>query len=382
MNKHIESNIIKSLSREILNELKGKECLLKEINKDITGDSDVDINNDYSTSLNFLDHLQTNYDIPPNLKPKGRILMILSYNEPMILSVIPVISALIAGNKVYLRPSSKNINFVRMIWSDKLIKKFNSNLEILAIDKSELPKIIKSMDCVCFFGSHNVAREIYKLYAENFIEFLPEIETADCKVVKLLKTTQEVINQDCENTLHDAFSHYGQTCQRISGLFLHTGIYKMYVETLLNTFLNKQYSYNSLFTTNVEIDIQKSCAENVYQNNNSGYRIVIKPREDSDFYKNGYFATTLWIQEFKTEDCLIDSLNHRKYYLGLNIIADDDEFINKIVKNTKYTRYTVNTRHTSVMHDNGWGGRWPSGSGGYKDWVEHFSNRYQIIHSQ
>lgn len=76
---------------------------------------------------------------------------------------------------------------------------------------------------------------------------------------------------------------------------------------------------------------------------------TLKMARNSDFYRSKF----------------VDSL------IKLKDISD--------LKNTKFTRYTVNTSHSKIRQKEGWGGAWPSCFSGYKSWIEHFSDGYVVI---
>jgi acyl-CoA reductase-like NAD-dependent aldehyde dehydrogenase len=107
--------------------------------------------------------------------------------------------------------------------------------------------------------------------------------------------------------------------------------------------------------------------------------LVVNPSSECDFILNAYFLPTLWIMPYKNEQELLKIVNNRKFYLGLNIIAKDRKFINRVVENTNFSRYTINCRHIDIKSSEGWGGNWPTGYSGYKNWLYHFSNAYTEI---
>ena len=111
----------------------------------------------------------------------------------------------------------------------------------------------------------------------------------------------------------------------------------------------------------------------------TGAAIVFRPPLNSELYLNGYFYPLLWVQTYKDIQDLIDILNKRRYFLGLNIILKNKPHQKKIIDNTRFTRYTKSFGHELVDTSEGWGGAWPSGSGGYKSWIEHFSYRYVSV---
>ena len=249
---------------------------------------------------------------------------------------------------------------------------------------------IKYVDCVYFFGSLKTAKKIYQICADLFVEFVPEIETADCKVFKFNNPTDDFLGQDCESTLSQSFTHTGQTCHRISGVFVHKDSFTAYKEKIMMEFnkltkkgMNKlvaeDFVISEVYQQKLLEDISMSDPLEIIESENHLPKIVIEPDASSEFVKNAYFYPVLWLIPFSNLDQLCIHLNRRKFYLGFNIQSDDKLFIDSLIKKTRFTRYTVNALHTDVILKEGWGGRWPSGSGGYKSWIEHFSVSYKVL---
>src|SRR6185295_15567951 len=61
--------------------------------------------------MEYLLHSEVQAERNILFRPKGRVLIGLSANEPLIVSVVPIVAALLAGNSVVVRPSSKTAEF-------------------------------------------------------------------------------------------------------------------------------------------------------------------------------------------------------------------------------------------------------------------------------
>lgn len=381
----------------LINDLGGfiqkRKTELFKLNKKITLDTDYWISDDYKTVQSYLKgYIKNHYSnsLINKIKPKGRILLILSYNEPFILSIIPILNALIIGNEVIIKPSRESGDFVKMIWQDsKIAEKYKLNFKIVSPkDRNETAELIKKVRAVYFFGSYKGAQNISKICGENYIEFYPEIETADPKV---FNKKQSSIKDDVILTLRESFTHSGQTCQRIQGVFVEKKLYEEYVYLIKKEFVklcrsNNLYKFISdeyipareSMINELLSDIDKSEKNELVKINNLPL-LVINPKRDSDFIKNAYFLPVLWVFPFSSKEELIDILNTRKFLLGINIQSNNKDFVDFIIKNTKFTRYTINTSHTNIRPREGWGGSWPSGFSGYKNWLEHFSDSFNIL---
>ncbi len=387
-NKNIFTNLIEDLEAFI--ELNKAD--LFELNKKITLDTKRYIEEDYQVVRAYLNHFKNNYptELLKKIKPKGKVLIILSYNEPFIMSIIPIINALAVGNDVTIKESHKSDGFIEAIWKKSgLIEKYKLKIEIISlIDNNEIIKFIKKMQAVYFFGSHKVAQIIAKICGEFYVEFFPSVDTSD---VKVFNKNISSIKNDTLLTIEESFTHSGQTCQRIQGIFVHNNYYDDYLKDLKNRFLklcdseglgiilSKDYvSESKDMLSALLLDINKAKPNKIIRGNGLPI-LVINPNLASDFVKKAYFLPVLWISSFNSEEELLKILNSRRFFLGLNIQSDDKNFVNNIVNNTRFTRYTINVSHTDIRPGEGWGGSWPSGYSGYKSWLEHFSNSYIVL---
>lgn len=387
-------DFVNVLPKELLKILDDLGVVLKKINKTITQDTISSIEYDFESIKKYLvKYSENNKEIfRKKLKPKGRVFLILSYNEPLMLSIVPILNALVAGNEVVVKPSGKCISFFKKIWLDSgLVDKFELPIKIIEkFNELEIKMVISQVDCVYFFGSFENAKKIYQTCAEFFVEFVPEVETADCKIFKIDKLDNNFLSKDCRETILQSFTHAGQICQRISGVFVHENNFPEYQKQIevefdkvvkqgMEKLIAKNFAVDETYQKKVLADICSSCPSRVIESTKYLPKIVIKPKISSDFVKNGYFYPVLWLIPFKNFDELCYCLNNRKFYLGLNIQSDNKAFVDSLIERTKFTRYTVNTNHTDIREGEGWGGRWPSGSDGYKNWIEHFSVSYNII---
>ncbi len=385
---------LKRLINDLFVLIQNKKDELFETNKKATLDTDYWIADDYKAIRTYLkDYVKNNYSagLPNKIKPKGKILIILSYNEPFVMSIIPILNALVVGNEVIIKPSRKTLGFVKTIWQKSgFIEKYKLKLEIIFTEKpNEIKNLVQNVQAVYFFGSYKVAQIISRICGQYYVEFYPEVETADAKIFN--NSNQSIIKNDVILTLKESFSHSGQICQRIQGIFVQKKFYNQYIRLLkeefyklvhsniLNNFIDGKYVIaRKAMIKRLYFDIKKSKASEIIKFQNIPL-LVINPKKNSDFIKNAYFLPVLWISSFNSKTDLIQILNSRKFFLGLNIQSNNSGFINYIINHTRFTRYTVNTSHTNVKAQEGWGGSWPSGYSGYKNWIEHFSNKYIVI---
>lgn len=386
-----DKKVFKLFIKEILLKITSKKEELLALNREITLDADFYINEDLESVKQFLNSFGNKYPekMLSKMKPKGKVFIILSYNEPFIMSVIPIVNALTAGNQVIVKTSGKKTKkFMDIIWSD-VISKYGLPLKIIIIkDNDRIPDFIKKVQAVYFFGSHKVAQVIAKICGENYVEFYPFVEAAD---VKIFDSDLNKIKMDARRTIEESFTHSGQTCQRIQGIFVQKKFFDTYLFCLkkeFNEFCKKNKFFRDRYIKSREklsdillSDIGQAKPKDIIIGRD-GRMVVINPSMSTNFIKKAYFLPVLWIVPFGDIKQLVGYLKSRIFFLGLNIQSNNNDFIEYIVKNTGFSRYTINTSHTKIRSGEGWGGKWPSGYSGYKSWLEQFSDNYIILGSR
>lgn len=375
-----QAEIAEALAQKLLERIVAKEAELMLLSRQATGNSLADTRADLRNSTEFLTNFRQQ-QLPLLRKPKGDILIMLSYNEPLLLSVIPIFCALMSGNILRVRPSSKNRELLQLIWGD-LIVRHHLAMEIIRTDIEDIETEVSTVRAVYFFGSHQNARHVYQLCAKHFVEFIPEIETADVKILSWSAGGRESFDfeDDISTTLTNAFHHNGRMCQRISGLYIDRSSYMPYLNKLDARLSGQQFKVVRTQpdgSTPLLHDIHNSRPSRVYQKGDQF--VVIDPGTASVYVRNGYFNECLWIKPYADEATLVEALNARAYFMGLNISSDDQDFTERLINQTNFSRYTLGSNHCDISNDTGWGGNWPSGSGGYKNWYETFSNAYIVI---
>ncbi|MDP3917794.1 MAG: aldehyde dehydrogenase family protein [Candidatus Woesebacteria bacterium] len=388
-------NEISSLCKDLLNWIKKNKNALLLLNSKCSQDTEFSMSNDFDFVCSVLESFYKNnlHLFNQRLKPKGKVIIILSYNEPMTMSIIPVLNALVAGNKLTVRPSSRGRDIFNYIWRESgIIDKYKLDLKIREQDSLSDAEL-KNTQALYFFGGYKNAKKMSILCSKYFIEFYPQIEAADFKIIKYDHSENFDIKQDVETTLNEAFSHNGQSCQRVQGVFVAERDYKKYSDNMLTSFNKFCHSseIKNYISENLDVD-KKIIKSTILEISKSKPMKIIKaptklglpilvldPNPASIFVQSAYFLPVIWIAKYSSEKELLEYIGLRQFHLGINIQSDNEDFISRIISNTNYTRYTVNTDHSRVRPEEGWGGTWPSGYTGYRSWIELFSYPYEII---
>jgi acyl-CoA reductase-like NAD-dependent aldehyde dehydrogenase len=379
--------------------LRNKDEIFR-LNRLCTQDTDYSIGKDFDFITAYLSKYVDNYYniFSQKLKAKGKIVIVLSYNEPLTTSIVPILNALVAGNRAVVKPSTKGKDIFNYIWKvSGVAKNHKLNLHVIAGSSHELLETeLFDSKALYFFGGHKTAKIISQLCAKYFVQFYPEIDAADFKVVNIKKAENFDFDIDSMLTLREAFSHCGQSCQRIQGVFVHKDNFDSYLSKLeanfrslcdsgeISNYISPTFVADSAVMESIDSVILESNPENVIRSGSPSKLpiLVVNPEPDSAFVKSAYFLPMIWITKYSSTKEILSYINTRSYHLGMNIQTDSEEFKRTLVSETGFTRYTINTDHTRVREFEGWGGSWPTGYVGYRNWLDVFSYPYDILTDQ
>lgn len=380
---------ITTLTQQLQSSLEDTKDDLKTYVKAATNDTLSDFNHDYQVITDTLISLSnTDFDSTyENRKPKGKILIMLSYNEPLVMCIDPIVSALIAGNEVYVRPSSVSSDVLHTIWNTAFaaIPWLSKRLTIVDTDHQTTLDLIALVKAVYFFGSQHVAEKIGAECSKYLVEFWPETEGSDFAIYSddAPLTTEEF----AEYLYAEAFSHSGQMCQRLQGIFVHDSKYEALKELLQSTVGN--VSTSGFNAPNIQqIKMREMYDKLLSSHPTASYlpgkqanmpSIVTNISPDSSICQDAFFLPTLWIVPYSSNELLIDDIANRPVQFGSNVWTTDRNLVDSLAMRTCLTRITVNTHHINIRQNEGWGGSQPTSFGGNMRWSDKFSNRYTVI---
>lgn len=382
---------ISTLVTELVAYVTTNQEALSRLNESITNDTDHWIAHDYSFALNYLETYLSEHAVQlgARRKPCGDVLIILSYNEPFVLSLIPILNALVARNRVHVRPSSKAQQFFAKIWFESgIVDRLNLSLQLEARELAVVYEELGQFESVYFFGSHQHAAELAAACGKHYVSFHPEIEGVDTKVLLPEQSTEWSIENDARDTLRQSMSHAGQSCQRIHGVFVPQTFKGEYVaalqaaledEALLRQHVRENHTVSDAQQAYLEDLIEKAQPQAVHRAVKKLAVVIDAPEPASELVLAAFFMPTLWVIGYSDLDEVLEQLNARRYRLGLNIVGDSEGAIAAFIEKTRFSRYTVNTSHIEIRPGEGWGGLSPTGFHGYQNWIEHFSYPINVI---
>lgn len=382
---------IDALLSELMEQLERNRAELCQLNERITNDTDHWIAHDYAFVLKYLRTYRQEHAAHLRLrrKPRGNILVILSYNEPFILSIVPILNALVTGNSVHVRPSTKARDFLAAIWFESgIVERHTLPLQL---EERTMDVVYEELDCyesVYFFGGHHYATELAAACGKRYISFHPEIEGADTKVILQQQEPNWSVEDDARDTLMQSMSHAGQSCQRLHGVFVPEELKERYIAALQKTLTEESFIAQHIRPNHAISDVQLAHLESaieaarpraVYRASQGLPIVVDSPDTTSEFVYAAFFIPTLWVIGYTDPTTVLEHLNARRYRLGLNLVGRNDIEVNTYIEKTRFSRYTVNSSHIDIRPGEGWGGLNPTGFHGYQSWIEHFSYPITVI---
>jgi 4,4'-diapolycopenoate synthase len=163
-------------------------------------------------------------------EPYGVVLIYVPSNYPFQLSVIPMATALIAGNAVVVKCSEKTPRMARMLEELLEAAEFPEGLVQVVADAPEIAGnlIDAGPDLVFFTGSSENGRKVAMRAAEKLIPTMLELGGKDACVVFGDCNFERAV----EGVAYGAFANAGQVCIGIRRLFVEESIFPKFLDAL------------------------------------------------------------------------------------------------------------------------------------------------------
>lgn len=164
-------------------------------------------------------------------KPKGVVLVISPWNFPFQLAMEPVLSALVAGNTVIIKPSEVTPLVGKMI--EELFERaeFPKDVVQVAHGDGELgAALVQGLpDHIFFTGSVCAGKEVQENAAKNLIPTTLELGGKDPMIVFADAPFERAVH----GALWGGLTNSGQVCMSVERLYVETSIYDEFVNSLV-----------------------------------------------------------------------------------------------------------------------------------------------------
>jgi acyl-CoA reductase-like NAD-dependent aldehyde dehydrogenase len=163
-------------------------------------------------------------------EPHGVVLIYAPSNYPFQLAVVPMVTALFAGNAVILKCSEKTPGVARCV--EALCKDAGLPEDLVQV-VDDAPEHAAALidagpDLIFFTGSTENGRSVARRAAEHLIPAVLELGGKDAALV----FADCPMERTLEGVTYGAFSHAGQVCVGIKRLFVEQSVYSLFVSRL------------------------------------------------------------------------------------------------------------------------------------------------------
>lgn len=164
-------------------------------------------------------------------EPKGVCLIIAPWNYPFSLLIAPLVSAIAAGNTVFLKPSEITSNTSKLI--SRMIDSLFEKEEVVVYEGGhEISTALLGLpfDHIFFTGSPRVGKIVMAAASKNLASITLELGG---KSPNLIDETAD-LNDAVEKTVFNKFLNAGQTCIAPDYVLVHSAVHDDFVALLKN----------------------------------------------------------------------------------------------------------------------------------------------------
>ncbi|MCB1158686.1 MAG: aldehyde dehydrogenase family protein [Leptospiraceae bacterium] len=275
-----------------------------------------------------------------NYHPYGVVGVISPWNYPLILSLTPIVNALMAGNTVVLKPSE-----ITPFTALKVLEFFQKAglpegiLQIVTGKGSTGAALVESMGThmICFTGSTATGKKIAETCAKMLKPVILELGGKD----PLLVFEDANLKRAAKAAIWGGFFNSGQTCISVERVYVQDSVYDSFIHLLMEEYKNVRQGQENNFPEvgsmtspgQVKIleehyeDAQKKGAKilvgGIRQENQKGYyhkpAILVDVNHTMKIMKEETFGPEISIMRFSTEEEGIALANDSCYGLNSSI---------------------------------------------------------------
>jgi aldehyde dehydrogenase (NAD+) len=281
-------------------------------------------------------------------EPFGVALIISPWNYPYLLSLLPLIAAVAAGNCVMLKPSRVSAASLKAL--DEILSSCfpEQHVKVLQLGSGSPDDMLKEkFDYIFFTGGHETGKKVLAAAAEHITPVTLELGgKCPCIVdsdIDIEKTAARI-----------AFGKYlnaGQTCVAPDYLIVHKDIKDRLVEKIKQN-ITKMFGANpeqssdfGRIISNNEFDRVASLAKGINIDKAEKYiepSIVENPPADSGIMKEEIFGPLLPVITYNTIDEAINHVNGREKPLVLYVFSRNKKVQERFLNETSSGNAVIN----------------------------------------
>lgn len=333
-------------------------------------------------------------------KPMGVVAVISPWNYPFQLAVIPVLSALVAGNTVILKPSEVTPStgllieemFAAVSMPEGVVTVLHGGREVGAALVASRP------DKIFFTGSVNTGKKIMAAASEHLIPVELELGGKDPMII----FEDAHLERAANGALWGAFTNSGQVCMSVERLYVHEKVYPEFLRLVTE----KAKALRQGYPAQAEVGSMTSAGqiaivrEHVEEALAAGATLVTGgiPSTDSMFIaptiltnvtsemkimRDETFGPVLPIMTFTSEEEAIRLANSSPYGLNASVWSADKTKADRVARQLDSGNVCINDVIISYANPHlPFGGVKQSGIGRYRgpSGLQAFTHSISVIH--
>lgn len=289
--------------------------------------------------------------------PLGVILVIAPWNFPYMLSLVPAISAIAAGNTVVLKPSELPVqtsHILARLMNDNFEPEFFRVIEGGIPETTEL--LNQKFDKIFFTGSVKVGKIVYKAAAKNLTPVTLELGGKNPAIV----TETCRLRITAKRLIWAKYLNAGQTCVAPDYIMVHHSVKDEFLKLVAEEIEKSQFSWdNNNYVQIINKDHAKRLTgllegTTIYyggkydvENRYIEPTILTDVNFDHKIMQEEIFGPLFPVIEYDTIDTLITQINSRPKPVACYIYTTDKRIRNKILYQVSFGGGMVND---SVVH--------------------------------
>jgi len=289
-------------------------------------------------------------------EPVGVVASIVPWNFPFSNFVWQVGQNLVVGNTVVFKHSEETVlvgKEIEKVFDDSQVPKGVFNELYGGGDVGNL-LVNQDIDMICFTGSSEVGKELYKLAGEKFIRVLMELGGSAPGIVFEDADVDKIV----ETIYFNKFLNCGQVCDGLKRLIVHESRFDEVVEKLKRVVVSKKVGLADKKETDIgplvserQVEVLKLQVKDAVSKgarviiggkeseNSKGFfyepTLLTKVTKDMRVWNEEVFGPVLPIVSFKTYDEAIILANDTNYGLGGYVFTEDKQLAKKAASEIK-----------------------------------------------
>lgn len=311
-------------------------------------------------------------------RPRGVVLVIAPWNYPLQLSLIPTLSALVAGNAVVLKPSEVTQELDSILVELFVEAKFPAGLvQVISGDgKTGADLVAGEPDLIFFTGSVATGKVIQKEAAPRLIPTILELGGKD----PFLILDDANLKRAVAGALWGGFTNSGQVCLSTERIFVHQSLYQEFFKEFRQAI--KQVNLGQM-TTQKQVEIVKMQISDAVEagasltlgeglstwEKNKTYlepSLLTDLKSEATILNEETFGPVVTVQTFQTDEEAIELANATRYGLGASVWSQDLTRAENVAKRLVAGNISINDTMITVANPYlPFGGLKESGLGSY-----------------